>query len=68
MKPQEYREMSEAELKKKIKELDFNIARSYGQIEKTKIRPQHRKNFRREKALILTILREKEAQKDDKHS
>jgi len=64
VKPQEYREMSEAELKKKIKELDFNIARSYGQIEKTKIRPQHRKNFRKEKAKILTILREKEGENE----
>ena len=60
MKPQEYRQMSEKELKEKIKEIDFNMAKSYGDHETTKIRVEYRKNFRREKALILTILREKE--------
>ena len=62
-KPQEYRQMSEKELKEKIKEIDFNMTKSYGNMETSKVRPEHRKNFRREKALILTILREKECKK-----
>ena len=50
-------------LKEKIKEIDFNMTKSYGNMETSKVRPEHRKNFRREKALILTILREKECKK-----
>ncbi len=60
MKPEEYRSKTTEELNKMLKELKMDLATSYGSHDTTKVRPDHRKNFRKEIAVILTILRERE--------
>ena len=59
MKPEEYRSKTTEELEQIIKDLKFNITNSYGHHETTKVRPEHRKNFKKEIAKIKTIIRER---------
>lgn len=60
MKTKDYRKLSIKKLESKLKELDRDIIRTYGMVEKTKLKPQHRKKFKREIAKIKTIISEKE--------
>ena len=64
MKPQEYRSKTNEELEKDLKELKMNMAISYGHHDTTKVRPEHRMNFRKEIAKIKTILRTREIEEE----
>ena len=69
MKPEEYRSKTTEELEKLIKDLKLDMAISYGHHETSKVRAEHRNNFRKEIARIMTIIQEKEAKKkDDTHN
>ena len=58
MKATEYRQMNEKELLEIKKELEFSIMGSHGKIEPI-IKPEQRRKFRRERARIVTILKER---------
>lgn len=59
MKPEEYRKMSVKELEKELKNLGLKLIRCHGNLEKTKIRKDHQKNYKKEIARIKTILKER---------
>jgi len=60
VKPKEYRSKTTEELNKMIKDINLDMATSYGSHDVKKVRPEHRKNFRKEIARIRTILSERE--------
>jgi len=59
VKPEEYRSKTIEELKQMIEDINLDIATSYGSHDVKKVRPEHRKNFRKEIARIKTILQER---------
>ena len=63
MKTQEYRSKTTEELNKMIKQIKMDMAISYGSHDVKKVRPEHRRNFRKAIARIKTILKEKEVKK-----
>ena len=56
---EEYRKFSDEELEKKLKILKMDIMKTSGMVEKTKLKPQNRRNFRKHIAKIKTILNER---------
>tara|TARA_B100000029_G_scaffold69926_1_gene62163 strand:- start:156 stop:362 length:207 start_codon:yes stop_codon:yes gene_type:complete len=65
MKPKEIRELSLAELEKKIRDLGgelmgLRLRKQTGQVEK----PNMLKDLRRERARVLTILQEKRSEEE----
>ncbi len=68
MKINENSSKSTKELKELIKELNFSITKSYGNMETNKVRPEHRKNFRKEIAKIKTILNERKKEEKNERN